>query len=104
MTTQPAHPAHDWIDRWRRALDHARPLLEREHGLRRLWLIGGRPPAPPPDVHLLAEFDRGLDYGRLIKAQEALGRLLGVKVEVVVRGALDAEIEALIAPALIALL
>lgn len=104
MTALPAHQTRDWIDDWRRALDDARPLLERAHGLRRLWLIGGRPPAPPPDVHLLADFDRGLDYGRLIETQEALGRLLGVKVEVVVRGALDAEIEALIAPALIALL
>lgn len=104
MTALPADQTRDWIDHWREALDDARPLLEREHGLRRLWLIGGRPPRPPVDVHVLAECARGLDYHGLLRMQEALGRLLGAKVEVVVRGALDAEIEALIFPALIALL
>ena len=102
MNAESPAPDPAWVARWLLGLRGNLPALQREYGLRHLWLIGhGNSEKPPASVHVLAELDRALDYARFTRLQDELSRLLSVTVEVVVRGDLDSEIEALVFPGLL---
>ncbi len=85
------------LNDWLQVLKEHRPSFSSRYALRQLWLFG---PAtrgePAATLDLLATFDRTPTYAQFTALQAELAQLLGIKVELVIRGDLDPAIEALV--------
>jgi uncharacterized protein len=82
-----------WLGLLRREL----PDLRTRYAVRQLWLFGPAARGEPATaVDLLATFDRTPTYAQFTALQADLAQLLGIKVELVIRGDLDPAIEALV--------
>ena len=89
---------------WIKLLRSALPDLGGRYHVTRLWLFGphmrgkGGPGIP---LDILADIEGQLSYGDFLELQDALSRLLGVKVELVLKGSLDPSIAEIIIPEMI---
>ncbi len=92
------------LNDWLRILKEHRPNLRSRYALRQLWLFG---PATRGELattlNLLVTFDRTPTYAQFTALQAELAQLLGINVELVIRGDLDPDIEALVYGEMIAI-
>lgn len=90
---------------WRSALSHSLPALRSRYGVAHLWLFGPHtradaPPGAPLDI--LADIDGSLSYDDFHALQAALADIVGMPVELVLKGSMDPGIAEIVIPEMVA--
>ena len=93
MTLQSSNPSE--LVAWQQQLRRQSPTLRARYGVQQLWLFGPHTTGhatPGTPLDMLAEIDGTLTYEQFDELQAELGRLLGVTVELVLKGEMPPDV------------